>query len=83
LAKTRQVLFSSGTKALAESDQKKQGSNAPCDSEHREERAKFVRPDGTQDLSETINKSPHKYVTSVRRMKFIFTMEIEAFRIKN
>ena len=59
VAETRQILLGSRAEALSQSNQEQQRSHSPRYAEHSEEAAKLVRPDGTQDLSKAVGKSPH------------------------
>jgi hypothetical protein len=42
-----------------------------------------VRPDGSENLAETISESPHSYGTSLKQVKFNFAEETSALRAKN
>jgi hypothetical protein len=68
-AQTRQTLLGSRAKTLSQSNHEQQRSDPPRDAKHCEEEAKFVRPHGTQDLAEAVDKSPHKPIHERRANK--------------
>ena len=50
LAQGIELLAIAGTESFAQADQQQQGTDAPGDAEHGEERAQFVRPEGAEGL---------------------------------
>jgi hypothetical protein len=55
----QEVAFVAGPETFAEADQQEQGTDAPGDAEHGEERAQFVRPEGAENLRENVEHHLH------------------------
>jgi hypothetical protein len=62
LAERIELLAIAGTKPFTDADQQEQGTDAPGNAEHGQERAQLVGPKRAKRLPENVENMPHRFI---------------------